>query len=593
SLKTRLFGRNKRTGGEEDTKLSQSESDITAGKGLGSNDDLVCSQGTMGSRALSHDSIFLADQVLEDAEPARILSQENVHSKIKALQQKMHLGPPPLVLPIKRPEDLGCRSEDDSLPHSPLEPSSRPLSPIPKPTLTKYVPQIPAHPLPPAAPPVSSVMERPLDFSSPAQFTPCLDTSAARHRMSVKPRNQRASTKKRLAATDSKSHLHNLNNIDHPESVEEENQQHGAQDNLSPETEQEEANVPVAAQQLPAKSLTAITSEAAPKSSSLRFSQQDHNPPGSGPTQVLPVKPQRPVDLTSSERPRSVIEFKNRRGGDFEIQIMSHDKKNTLKNAGTTEASSDQLSSSFGSVLVSAPSSGHQQVQGETESARGINRPALGPESYHFSITPAKNRDGERRRSGSFVGMLEQAEARNKTIRGPEARPFSSLREKGDLRDLQPSGVPVSAGRLKQEGASAKSSVLPGDRKDSLKNTESVTVSKNTATDLGTVAGEEVDSSQEVEEAVEAQEIQVEEGVTAFGIKLRSTSTSMRFRSNATSNHLSKPAVCGDQHDKQKRQQISDNMPKKLPSNFSNTPATSGDVRETGEILGNVNYFIM
>lgn len=40
----------------------------------------------MGSRALSHDSIFLADQVLTDVEPVRILSQENVHSKIKALQ---------------------------------------------------------------------------------------------------------------------------------------------------------------------------------------------------------------------------------------------------------------------------------------------------------------------------------------------------------------------------------------------------------------------------------------------------------------------------------------------------------------------------
>lgn len=40
----------------------------------------------MGSRALSHDSIFLDDQDLTDAEPTRVLSQENVHSKIKALQ---------------------------------------------------------------------------------------------------------------------------------------------------------------------------------------------------------------------------------------------------------------------------------------------------------------------------------------------------------------------------------------------------------------------------------------------------------------------------------------------------------------------------
>lgn len=52
-----------------------------------------CPQGMMGSRALSHDSIFLADEVLTDAEPARVLSQENVQSKIKALQvQTFTLG---------------------------------------------------------------------------------------------------------------------------------------------------------------------------------------------------------------------------------------------------------------------------------------------------------------------------------------------------------------------------------------------------------------------------------------------------------------------------------------------------------------------
>lgn len=39
SLKSRLFGRSKRAGG--DAKLSQSASDITAGQGLGSDEDLV------------------------------------------------------------------------------------------------------------------------------------------------------------------------------------------------------------------------------------------------------------------------------------------------------------------------------------------------------------------------------------------------------------------------------------------------------------------------------------------------------------------------------------------------------------------------
>lgn len=43
----------------------------------------------MGSRAMSHDSIFLADLDHEDPEPTRVLSQENVHSKIKALQVKV------------------------------------------------------------------------------------------------------------------------------------------------------------------------------------------------------------------------------------------------------------------------------------------------------------------------------------------------------------------------------------------------------------------------------------------------------------------------------------------------------------------------
>uniref|UniRef100_A0A673NFJ0 Uncharacterized protein n=1 Tax=Sinocyclocheilus rhinocerous TaxID=307959 RepID=A0A673NFJ0_9TELE len=39
----------------------------------------------MSSRALSHDSIFITDQT-PSTEPTRVLSQENVHGKIKALQ---------------------------------------------------------------------------------------------------------------------------------------------------------------------------------------------------------------------------------------------------------------------------------------------------------------------------------------------------------------------------------------------------------------------------------------------------------------------------------------------------------------------------
>lgn len=45
----------------------------------------------MGSRALSHESIFFAEQVLTDVEPSRILSQEHVQGKIKALQVNFHV----------------------------------------------------------------------------------------------------------------------------------------------------------------------------------------------------------------------------------------------------------------------------------------------------------------------------------------------------------------------------------------------------------------------------------------------------------------------------------------------------------------------
>ncbi|XP_034430817.1 acrosomal protein KIAA1210 isoform X2 [Hippoglossus hippoglossus] len=603
SLRTRLFGRNKRTGGEENTKHSQSSSDITAEQGLGSEEDLVCSQGMIGSRALSHDSIFQADEVLTDTEPARVLSQENVHSKIKALQiklqqQKMHLGPPPLVVPVRRPEDLCGRSEDDSsrdisgsdvtsqggVCKTISQPSFRPLSPISKPALTKLVPQFPSHPLPPTVPSISPIIDSTLDFSSPAQFTPCLDTSAARHRMSVKPRNQRARTQKRLATTDFGLPSQALNNIDHPEYVEEEEQRLCAPDKVSLETEKREADTTTIAQHLPTKSpeVAPITLEEAPKSSGLTSSQTDPAPPWRKPSissQVLRPKPQRPVDVTSSERPHSSFiesELKTKREGDSEIQVMFHDKRNTLKKTGMTKETSDQISSTSSSALASRQSSIQQQVKDETESIRGIKRSGPGSGSFHFSITTAKKRDSERPRSSSFVGVLIQAEARHKSKGGTEEKRVAGLREKEELKDRV-------VGRLKQEGSLRKGSGITWDKMDSLKKTEPVaSASKNAAADTGTSAKEEVESSrEEVEEAVEAQEeVQEEEGKTAFGVKLRSMSQSMKVRADPTPNHFSKPPVSEDQCDKQNRQEMSDNVGyvSKKPL-ISSTPSTSGDIR--------------
>lgn len=262
----------------------------------------------------------------------------------------------------------------------------------------------------------------------------------------------------------------------------EEEQQIIIQEEVILETERGGGVVPVTSHCLPLKSpeVTPITSEAASKSS---FSQHDQALLGKLPS-VLRVKPHRPGDATSGERPHSSYIQSDNRDTDFE-------------------------------------------GQGVSESTRGIKRPTQGSGSFHFSITTARNRDGERPRSGSFVGV-------HKPVGGTEDKPFT-------------------VGRLRQEGALNKSSVPPWDRRDSLKKVESVTPSKHGSTDK---LAADVEGSQEVvEEAVEAQEVEEDEGKTAFGVKLRSTSLSTRFRPDVAANQNSKPP------EEQKRQEIRDIRP--------------------------------
>ncbi|KAM6978401.1 uncharacterized protein cracdla [Tautogolabrus adspersus] len=584
SLKTRLFGRGKRGSAKKTPKLSQSESDITSGKDLGSEEDLVRSQGMMPSRALSHDSIFLDDEVLKVAEQTGASSQENVQGRIKALQmklqqQKMHLGPPPLVLPIRRPEDSEIRSDDVILSGSPPEISttspqySQPLSPIPKPSPTKYLLPTPSQPLPVSGSSNSSAEESPSDFSSPAQLTPRLDTSAARHRMSVKPRNKRAGSKKKIgdADTDFSSNVDILNNIDHTDSDSDKEQQPYAQEEVTFETKQGETISPITSQVLPPKfpEVAPIISEVETKSMSLTSSQQDQTLPETEPSvppQVLRVKSHRTGDALSSERPHSCFlpsEVKDRKDGGFEIEVMCHDKRNT---------STGTFPSTTGPEVGSRSSSVQQQNQGETESTPGIKRPTQGSGSFHFSVSTAKNGDGERPRSGSFAGVLEKTETRHRY----EKKPIVSVKEKEELRDLQARGMNSAMGRLRQEGAPQKSSSLPWDRKESLKKVESVPPSTSSATDTAAVKGEEV------KEEVEKQEFQEEEGKTAFGVKLRSTSQLGRFRSEASSDKMSKAPVCEEQCNKQKVLEMSNNTTNKsikTSTDIHSTPVISGDLR--------------
>ncbi|XP_062391054.1 mucin-2 [Sardina pilchardus] len=210
SLKIRLFGKRKGGGGRR--KMSQSATDVSQGKDeeLDLEDSF---SSNLGSRALSHESIFLAEQCLSSAEPPQGLSQENVPSRVKTLQMKLQqqnlrLGQPPHVMSIKRPEDTGGSSEDDGLPQSP-----------PEIVLTEVLPQRAPHkPSSPTVPVITTPSDHGIDFNTPPQFTPCLDNSAARHRMSVKPRNQRASAKVRKLTSqpDSRARSESMSNMEHP-----------------------------------------------------------------------------------------------------------------------------------------------------------------------------------------------------------------------------------------------------------------------------------------------------------------------------------------------------------------------------------------
>uniref|UniRef100_H0WKA8 CRACD like n=1 Tax=Otolemur garnettii TaxID=30611 RepID=H0WKA8_OTOGA len=217
----KFFGKKKRkespsSTGSSTWKQSQARTEVIAIEsgpvGYDSEDELEESRGTLGSRALSHDSIFIPESGQDPARPVRVFSQENVCDRIKALQLKIQCNvkmgppPPPGALPTKRGEDAGMSSEDDGLPRSPPEmsllhdvalgptikvsfvSSTRPLSPD-QASDTTVSPRTSDSSLAPVA-----------DFSHPPESSSCLDNSAAKHKLLVKPRNQRSSKLRRLSS---------------------------------------------------------------------------------------------------------------------------------------------------------------------------------------------------------------------------------------------------------------------------------------------------------------------------------------------------------------------------------------------------------
>ncbi|KAL9867985.1 LOW QUALITY PROTEIN: CRACD-like protein [Geothlypis trichas] len=243
----KFFGKKKRketsSSVSSSLKLCQSTNDVAASRdtrtSYDSEDELETHKGVMGSRALSHDSIFILETGQEPARPVRVFSQENISDRIRALQLKlqptMKLGPPPpFGLHAKRAEDAGTSSEDDGLPRSPPEmsllheslssgmrtrfsDSHKHLSSLSLAgTGSEEEEQITLgssrshstdgqlffrHGSSKAGSPRTSdsTISPTANFDTPPELSAFLDNSAAKHKLSIKPRNQRSSRMRKFS----------------------------------------------------------------------------------------------------------------------------------------------------------------------------------------------------------------------------------------------------------------------------------------------------------------------------------------------------------------------------------------------------------
>ncbi|XP_019739533.1 proteoglycan 4 isoform X5 [Hippocampus comes] len=148
---------------------------------------------SLGSKALSHDSVFVSDS--SEANEALGASQDSIHGKVKSLQlqlkQAIRLGSPPSLMCVKRTEDAGTMSEDDGLPCSPPESTSSQAamnqaqrnSSVSLEGLDSDEDQLSCAASSRAVSPLVTV---PGDFSQPASPFGCLDNSAAKHKLGLR-----------------------------------------------------------------------------------------------------------------------------------------------------------------------------------------------------------------------------------------------------------------------------------------------------------------------------------------------------------------------------------------------------------------------
>ncbi|XP_041800640.1 probable serine/threonine-protein kinase kinX isoform X2 [Chelmon rostratus] len=225
----------------ENNTLTRSEKD----KGSGS-------KISLGSKALSHDSVFVSDS--SEANEALGASQDSIHGKVKSLQlqlkQAIRLGSPPSLMCVKRAEDAGTMSEDDGLPCSPPEYTAlhaamnqaQRNSSISLEGIDSDDDQLSCA----ASSRAVSPLVVPGDFSQPASPFGCLDNSAAKHKLGLRYKacNKRKPVSRLELKAERDSVVEDIVNTSITEALEEKEPQETTGvvigDELKPKVEQEE-----------------------------------------------------------------------------------------------------------------------------------------------------------------------------------------------------------------------------------------------------------------------------------------------------------------------------------------------------------------
>ncbi|XP_068134691.1 capping protein-inhibiting regulator of actin dynamics [Hyperolius riggenbachi] len=177
----------------------------------------------MGTRAFSHDSIFIPDGQAEEEQEAQTSSQDCVVGKVKSLQQQLGKNirfgqPPPTSIAGKRMSSGAAIEEMETTQHSPVEVSAERDSSLindgnrtmksPSSQSPRYVPEPEHKPEEKVTPVKTSRPKRPsgtietINLDAVPQSVTRLDNSAAKHKLSVKPKNQRVSKKHRGMSQD-------------------------------------------------------------------------------------------------------------------------------------------------------------------------------------------------------------------------------------------------------------------------------------------------------------------------------------------------------------------------------------------------------